>query len=279
MGSHAHRPTPASAGVVGAPVHGERRRARGIRALGDRRGGFARAATNARGARDRFGGRHLARRVGVGSGCPGSTGDARRRRRLPELRDRAVVFLLALGSFDTGASRCCRARERVRVRPGRREDPDDFFLVWPSYWNVVALYVWLLELSPAAASAWRAVLRLIFVPLSTSTRASSGACAARRRSRPPRVIAMRSAPRRPRARARARSLALRVYPAYYVALPPGSASGGGKFSRSEPKASEDHLNGSGSDRSARRALDHLGTPDAAAARGAPHFASSCATRA
>ena len=43
---------------------------------------------------------------------------------------------------------------------------DDFFLGWPSYWNVVALYVWLLELSPAAASAWVALFSaLIFVPL------------------------------------------------------------------------------------------------------------------
>ena len=43
---------------------------------------------------------------------------------------------------------------------------DDFFLGWPSYWNVVALYVWLLELSPQAASAWVALFSaLTFVPL------------------------------------------------------------------------------------------------------------------
>ena len=43
---------------------------------------------------------------------------------------------------------------------------DDFFLGWPSYWNVVALYVWKLELPSAAASAGVAVCAaLIFVPL------------------------------------------------------------------------------------------------------------------
>ena len=43
---------------------------------------------------------------------------------------------------------------------------DDFFLGWPSYWNVVALYAWVLELGPAAASAWVVLLSaLVFVPL------------------------------------------------------------------------------------------------------------------
>jgi len=43
---------------------------------------------------------------------------------------------------------------------------DDFFLGWPSYWNVVATYVYLLELSPTAGTLW--VLGLsaaVFVPL------------------------------------------------------------------------------------------------------------------
>jgi phosphatidylcholine synthase len=43
---------------------------------------------------------------------------------------------------------------------------DNFFLGWPSYWNVVALYCWLLDLSPAAGAVWVAVLSAaIFLPL------------------------------------------------------------------------------------------------------------------
>jgi len=43
---------------------------------------------------------------------------------------------------------------------------DDFFLGWPSYWNVVALYLWLLDLSPLAGTLWVAALSLaIVVPL------------------------------------------------------------------------------------------------------------------
>lgn len=43
---------------------------------------------------------------------------------------------------------------------------DDFFRGWPSYWNVVALYLWLLELSPAAGTAWTAACAVaVFVPV------------------------------------------------------------------------------------------------------------------
>jgi len=43
---------------------------------------------------------------------------------------------------------------------------DDFFLGWPSYWNVVALYLWLLEISPAAGTAWVVTFSIaIFIPL------------------------------------------------------------------------------------------------------------------
>jgi phosphatidylcholine synthase len=43
---------------------------------------------------------------------------------------------------------------------------DDFFLGWPSYWNVVAIYLWLLELGPVAGTIWVAVFSAaIFVPL------------------------------------------------------------------------------------------------------------------
>lgn len=43
---------------------------------------------------------------------------------------------------------------------------DDFFLGWPSYWNVLAFYCWLLDFSPTAGAVWVSVLSLaIFVPL------------------------------------------------------------------------------------------------------------------
>ena len=43
---------------------------------------------------------------------------------------------------------------------------DDFFVGFPSYWNVLAIYAWLLGVSPAACTAWVVVLAvLVFVPL------------------------------------------------------------------------------------------------------------------
>ena len=41
-----------------------------------------------------------------------------------------------------------------------------FFLGWPSYWNVLALYVWLLDLSPATSSVLVIFFSIgVFVPL------------------------------------------------------------------------------------------------------------------
>jgi phosphatidylcholine synthase len=43
---------------------------------------------------------------------------------------------------------------------------DGYFLGFPSYWNVVALYAFLLDVSPAATTAWLVVLSVgVFVPL------------------------------------------------------------------------------------------------------------------
>jgi phosphatidylcholine synthase len=43
---------------------------------------------------------------------------------------------------------------------------DNFFLGWPSYWNVLALYLWLLGFSPVAGAVWVALLSLaVFLPL------------------------------------------------------------------------------------------------------------------
>jgi len=42
---------------------------------------------------------------------------------------------------------------------------DDFFLGFPSYWNVLVIYLWLLELGPLAGSLWVTALSiLVFVP-------------------------------------------------------------------------------------------------------------------
>jgi phosphatidylcholine synthase len=43
---------------------------------------------------------------------------------------------------------------------------DDFFLGFPSYWNVVAIYLWQFDLSPALSAALVAVLAVaVFIPL------------------------------------------------------------------------------------------------------------------
>jgi len=43
---------------------------------------------------------------------------------------------------------------------------DNFFLGWPSYWNVVAIYLWLLDVGPVAGAAWVLLFSAaIFVPL------------------------------------------------------------------------------------------------------------------
>lgn len=43
---------------------------------------------------------------------------------------------------------------------------DDFFLGFPSYWNILAIYLWLLDVSPAVGTIWVIVLSAgVFVPL------------------------------------------------------------------------------------------------------------------
>ncbi len=50
-----------------------------------------------------------------------------------------------------------------------REDAktdDDFFLGFPSYWNILALYLWLLAIEPLAGTVWVAALSIaVFVPM------------------------------------------------------------------------------------------------------------------
>jgi len=43
---------------------------------------------------------------------------------------------------------------------------DDFFLGFPSYWNVLAIYLWLFGIGPGASTAWIAALSVaVFVPI------------------------------------------------------------------------------------------------------------------
>ncbi len=43
---------------------------------------------------------------------------------------------------------------------------DDFFLGFPSYWNILAIYLWLFDLGPTASTLWLVGLSIaVFVPL------------------------------------------------------------------------------------------------------------------
>jgi phosphatidylcholine synthase len=110
----------------------------------------------------------LARRVGVADVVPEIDG-----RRLDDIVDflnyavTPVVFLLAIGAlphwvwaaFPILASCYGFSQQQAKT-------DDDFFLGFPSYWNVVAIYVWLLGVGPVAATALVVVLSVgVFVPL------------------------------------------------------------------------------------------------------------------
>jgi len=188
------------------------------------RGGFARAAIYmlAALAIDSVDGT-LARRVGVAEQLPGIDG-----RRLDDVVDYLnyaivpVVFLLAHGAFiHVGLAALPVLASAYGFAQVDAKTEDDFFLGWPSYWNVVALYVWLLDLSPAAASSWVALFSvLIFVPLKyvypsklrrlRTTTAVGGTLW---------VIAMALIAAEPAGDARDRAAAISlVFPAWYVAL-------------------------------------------------------------
>lgn len=110
----------------------------------------------------------LARRVRVREVLPSFDG-----RRLDDIVDYLnyvivpVVFMLAAGSLlgwpwaalPVLASAYGFSQEDAKT-------PDDFFLGFPSYWNVVALYLWLLAVSPAVGTWIVSLLSvLVFVPL------------------------------------------------------------------------------------------------------------------
>lgn len=110
----------------------------------------------------------LARAVGVTEVLPDING-----RRLDDMVDFLnfvivpVVFMIAAGNvltwwlaaFPVLASAYGFSQEAAKT-------DDDFFLGWPSYWNVLALYLWLLELSPTAGSVWLIGCAIaVFIPI------------------------------------------------------------------------------------------------------------------
>ena len=110
----------------------------------------------------------LARRFDVATHIPRIDG-----RRLDDVVDflnfsvLPLVFLLQLGVlWHPSLAALAVMASAYGFAQRDAKTADDFFLGWPSYWNVVALYVWKLELGTTAASALVAVCAaLIFVPL------------------------------------------------------------------------------------------------------------------
>ncbi len=110
----------------------------------------------------------LARAVGVARVLPNIDG-----RRLDDMVDYLnyvvvpVVFMLATGSLNHPAWAAVPIlASAYGFAQTDAKTPDDFFLGWPSYWNVVAIYAWLLDVSPAVTTAWViAFAALVFVPL------------------------------------------------------------------------------------------------------------------
>ncbi len=78
-----------------------------------------------------------------------------------------VVFLLAAGKLTAwhwGALPVLASAYGFAQAEAKTED--DFFLGFPSYWNVLALYLWLLDLSPVLSTLLVCGLSIaVFVPL------------------------------------------------------------------------------------------------------------------
>ncbi len=110
----------------------------------------------------------LARLVGVSAVLPRVDG-----RRLDDIVDYLnfvivpAVFMVAAGSllwWGLAALPILASAYGFCQEDAKTED--DFFLGFPSYWNVLALYLWLLGLSPLAGSVWLVGLTIaVFIPL------------------------------------------------------------------------------------------------------------------
>lgn len=110
----------------------------------------------------------MARAVGVSQVLPSVDG-----RRLDDIVDFLnfvivpVVFMAAAGSLGHRfwIALPVLASSYGFSQLGAKTE-DNFFLGFPSYWNVLALYLWILDLSPASGNAWLLGLSIaVFIPL------------------------------------------------------------------------------------------------------------------
>jgi phosphatidylcholine synthase len=109
----------------------------------------------------------LARAVGVTDVLPGVDG-----RRLDDMVDYLnfvivpVIFMTSAGSLPGwGWVAAPILASAYGFSQASAKTEDDFFLGWPSYWNVVALYCWLLDLSTTTGAFWLVVCSIgIFLP-------------------------------------------------------------------------------------------------------------------
>ena len=110
----------------------------------------------------------LARRVEVERVLPSVDG-----RRLDDMVDYInyvlvpAVFLVATGALSHWAWAVLPVlASAYGFSQSAAKTEDDFFLGFPSYWNVIAIYIWLLEVPPLFATAVVTLFTvLVFVPL------------------------------------------------------------------------------------------------------------------
>jgi phosphatidylcholine synthase len=109
----------------------------------------------------------LARAVRVGEVLPGIDG-----RRLDDIVDYLnyvivpIVFLVAAGYLGPWIAALPILASAYGFSQQDAKTEDDFFLGFPSYWNVIALYVWLLDVAPLTATLVVTLFAIaVFVPL------------------------------------------------------------------------------------------------------------------
>jgi phosphatidylcholine synthase len=64
-----------------------------------------------------------------------------------------VVFLVAAGYLTPAVAAAPILASAYGFSQQDAKTEDDFFLGFPSYWNIVALYIWLLDVSQLVATA------------------------------------------------------------------------------------------------------------------------------
>jgi phosphatidylcholine synthase len=76
-----------------------------------------------------------------------------------------VVFLVAAGYLHPAVAAAPILASAYGFSQEEAKTDDDFFLGFPSYWNIVALYVWLLDVSQLTATLVVIALAIgVFVP-------------------------------------------------------------------------------------------------------------------